>query len=181
LLRRAYLCHFSQPAADRALYQALAKSPASSIVEIGLGNLARTRRLLALAAEKSPVEGLRYAGIDLFESRQGPQAGVSLKTAHKELKSLAAKVQLVPGDPFSALARAANGLLRTDLVIVSAIHDAESLERAWFYLPRMLHDGSRVFVEEAGAKPGATAFRLLKRLEIEQLASGAARRMRRAA
>jgi hypothetical protein len=179
--RHVYLGHFSQPVADRALYRAIMKAPAASIVEVGVGSLARTKRLLALTAEKTSLPELKYAGIDLFESRPPEQPGISLKSAHKELKSLAGKVQLIPGDPFSALARAANSLLRTDIVIVCAIQDSASLTKAWFYVPRMLHDNSRVFVEEAGQKPGETKFRLLARLELERLASDAARSMRRAA
>jgi hypothetical protein len=45
----------------------------------------------------------------------------------------------------------------------------------------MLHDQSIVLVEERGETPEKAQFRQLKRLEIEQLASGAARTMRRAA
>jgi hypothetical protein len=132
-------------------------------------------------AERSPLAVIKYAGIDLFELRPAAQRGLSLKSAHKELKSLAGKVQLVPGDAFTSLARSANSLLHTDVVVISAEHDAHALERAWFYLPRMLHDHSRVFLEEAADKPGETRFRLLTRLDIERLASLAARSMRKAA
>ncbi len=180
-VRHTYLCYFSQPVADRVLYRLLRKTAVTSIVEIGLGQLGRTRRLLELAAEKTPLEALKYAGIDLFESRAAERVGVDLKVAHKELKPVCGKLQLIPGDPFSALARSANSLTKTDLIVISHDLDADSLAKAWFYLPRMLHDRSLVYREETGKKPGETIFRPLPRLEIEQLASTAARGMRRAA
>lgn len=180
-LRNVYLCYFSKPVADRALYRLLRKQPVQSIVEVGVGQLLRTRKLLELAAEKTAAEELKYAGIDLFEARDATNAGIGLKQAHKDLKPLVGKLQLIPGDVFSALARSANALTKTDLVIISADTDADALTKAWFYLPRMLHDGSQVFLEEPSSKPGETQFRLVKRLEIEQLASTAARSLRRAA
>lgn len=179
--RHTYLCYFSQPVADRALYRLLRKTPVTTMVEIGLGQLVRTRRMLELALEKTPLEQLKYAGIDLFESRTDGKASVALKEAHKELKPFCGKLQLIPGDPFSALARSANALTKTDLVVISQDADAESLVKAWFYLPRMLHDRSQVFVEQPASKPGQTSFRLVPRLEVEQLASAAAKSMRRAA
>lgn len=179
--RNVYLCHFSQPAANRALYRVLRKRRVHSIVELGVGRLERTRRLLELAVQQAPVEELKYAGIDLFEARDAASPGVALKQAHKDLKPLVGKLQLVPGDAFGGLARSANSLTKTDLVVISAEVDREALAKAWFYVPRMLHDSSQVFIEEPGAKPGETHFRLLTRVEIEQLASTAARSMRRAA
>lgn len=178
-LKTLYLCHFSKPAADRALYKLLRKQPVQSIVEVGVGRLERTKILLDLALQKTPAEQLKYAGIDLFEARDAASPGVGLKQAHKELKPLGIKAQLVPGDAFSALARSANSLTKTDLLIISADMVGEPLTKAWFYVPRMLHDGSQVLIEEASAD--GTAFRLLTRLEIEQFASAAARSMRKAA
>lgn len=180
-LKNVYLCHFSQPVADRALFRLLRKRRVQSIVEVGVGKLERTRRLLELATQLAAAEELKYAGIDLFEARPATSPGVGLKQAHKDLKPLVGKLQLVPGDVFSALARTANALTKTDLLIISADADAEGLAKAWFYVPRMLHDSSQVLVEEPTGKAGETQFRLLTRLEIEQLASTAARSMRRAA
>jgi hypothetical protein len=135
--------------------------------------------LLELALQTTAAEELKYAGLDLFEARAESATGISLKQAHKELKPLGIKVQLVPGDAFSALARSANSLTNSDFIIIGHDVDADSLAKAWFYLPRMLHDGSQVFLEEL--IEGELRIRALKRLEIEQFASSAARSMRRAA
>jgi hypothetical protein len=69
--------------------------------------------------------------------------------------------------------------VKTDLLVISADVTGESLVKAWFYVPRMLTESSRVFL--ADSVDGKPVFRLLKRLEIEQLASTAARSLRRAA
>jgi hypothetical protein len=112
----------------------------------------------------------------LFEAREARHPGLTLKEAYTQLRPLGAKVQLVPGDPFSALARVANSSVGTQLLIISADQDAASLARAWFYVPRMLAEQSQVFVEELLAN-SAVKLTLLGATEITARASvGDARR-----
>ena len=181
LLKYVYLAYLSRPAADRTVYRAIHRLRPRSIVEIGIGGAMRTRRMIDLTLVNRSADEVRYTGIDLFEARPAVAPGLPLKAAHTLLKTLPLKVRLVPGDPFSALCRAANTLLGTDLLIVSAGHDPESLARAWFYVPRMIHEASQVFVEEPGSKPGATQFRLVSREEIDRRAAHQQRATRRAA
>jgi len=180
LLRSAYLLYFSQPAADRALYKALAARPIRSIVELGIALADRTPRLLEVAARKGERLPLRYTGIDLFEGRDGKSPGPSLKQAHAALRLPNVRVQLVPGDPHTALARVANALGGTDLVVIAADQDRESLARAWTWLPRMLTVDSLVFLEQPGGK-GGTVWRRIPLAEVQQLAAQAGRLTRRAA
>ena len=51
--------------------------------------------------------------------------------------------------------RAANSLGQFDLVVISARLDPRSLAPAWFYVPRLLHDSTRVFQERLlpGGRP----------------------------
>jgi len=149
-LRSLYLCYFSQPKCLRPLYRLLCKrskkSPVLKITELGVGTAERTLRLLELCP---PADEATYTGIDLFEARgvaDGP--GLSLKEAHKRLAATGMKVRLVPGDPNSALARSANGLADQDLILIAADQDRTSMARAWFYVPRMLHESTLVFEEE---------------------------------
>ncbi len=95
-----------------------------------------------------------------------PGTGLSLKEAHRSFKTLGVAIQLVPGDPFSALARTANALREIDLVLISADQDAESLDRAWFYLPRVLHATSVVFLEQVNPD-GALSLLALNRADVE--------------
>lgn len=111
---------------------------------------------------------VRYTGIDLFESRDAGAPKLTLIAAHKELKKLDSKVQLVPGEPHQTISRIANSHLRTDMVVISAGYDPVSLERCWFYFPRMIHANSLIFVQEPAAIN--ESFRCYSRLEIEQLA-----------
>jgi hypothetical protein len=180
LLRSSYLLYFSQPAADRALYKALAARPIRSIVELGIDLADRTLRLLEVAAWRSECLPLRYTGIDPFEGRDGKWPGPSLKQAHAALRLPNVRVQLVPGDPHAALARVANALGGTDLVVISADQDRESLARAWTWLPRMLTAESLVFLEQPGEKAGAV-WRRIPLAEVQQLAAQTGRRSRRAA
>lgn len=181
LIRSTYLLYLSQPAADRAIYKAIKGRPIRSIVELGIGKAERTARVLEVAAWQAECLPLRYTGIDEFEGRPKDRAGLSLKEAFGVLRSPSVKVQLVPGDPYSALVRSANGLVKTDLVIVSADLDRESLARAWSYLPRMLHAESLVFQQDGDPKTGKTSYRQLQPLDIQRLAAAASRVQRKAA
>ena len=87
----------------------------------------------------------------------------------------------MPGDPYTALLRVANSLAGTDLLLISADQDAESLQRAWCWLPRMLTSQSLVLAAEPAAKAGQTHWRPLKLADIQQRASNASRAQRRAA
>jgi hypothetical protein len=180
LLRSLYLLYFSRPASDRVLWKAVKSRPVRSIVEIGVGLGGRTERLLEIAAWRAEGGSLKYAGIDLFECRPPGQAPLALKQAYHDLRATGHTIRLLPGDPYTALARSANALTGTDLVIISGEQDPESLERAWRYLPRMLHEQSLVFQQtETGKTP--PGWRQLPLEEIQRLASVAGKTHRRAA
>ena len=141
-LHYLWLAHFSKPKGERFLFRLIKGNSVRSIVELGVGNGERALRLVDFARQFVPNGELRYTGIDLFEGRSEPESGISLKEAHGMLKQVDAKIKLVPGDPFSALARSANGLAGTDLFLISNDLDQESLARAWAFIPRTLHDGT---------------------------------------
>ncbi len=179
-LKHLWLAYLSRPASDRVLYRTIRRNRVRKILEIGIATATRTLRMVHLAQRGARGEAVRYVAVDLFEARAGQQAAVlSLKEAHRLLKSTTAQVQLIPGDPASALGRAANALQNLDLVVISADHDAESLGDAWFYLPRMLHADSVVYIESRAASGEQTAFALLSREEILKRAN--VNRRRRAA
>lgn len=167
-----YFCltRLSRPAHQRCLYRALRRAQVRSIVELGVGDGQRAFRLLAVAQRYQPQERLSYTGIDLFEARPKEEAGLSLKVAHRRLTATGAQVRLVPGDPFSALARCANALTKTDLMVISADQDPASLEQAWFYVPRMLHEKSLVFREERCLRSGRLSYRRMSVAEVAPLA-----------
>ncbi len=162
------LSRLSRPVCDRVIYRAIKKHRIRSILEVGLGTGERALNMIKVAqrfAEGSPV---RYTGIDLFEGRKASQVQLPLITAHKELNRLKAKTQLVPGEPNQTIPRIANSHLRTDLIVISAGYDPVSLERSWFYVPRMIHAHSIVFLQ---APDGFDQpFEVLNRLQIEKLA-----------
>lgn len=185
LLKYCYLAYFAKPVAERRLYRLVRRKQIQRIVELGIGDATRARRLIEIAQRYHEPQTVTYAGIDMFEARSEDQPELSLKQAYRQLTPTAAHLQLLPGDPYGALARAANSLLETDLLIIGADQDEASLERAWFYVPRMLHSGSSVFVEHVGDDPEADRrYHQLPAADIAQLADLAAPRraaLRRAA
>lgn len=184
-IRSAYLTRLSQPAQDRRIYQTLLQRRVQSVLEIGMGHGLRTARMLETALHQRTPAELRYIGIDLFEAQPAPQTGLTLKQAHQLLAPWGISTRLIPGDPYTALARTANSLGPVDLVVISAgqIPDRQSpdpLGKAWFYLPRLLHKESQVFLEEKSAA-GVWQFRLLTHEEIAGRARAAGDAPRRAA
>jgi hypothetical protein len=167
-LRYLYLAYLSKPRHDQLLYRYARRHRVQRILELGLGTAERACRLIEIAARASG-QRVSYTGIDLFELRGEESKGVSLKLAHRRLAATGARVRLVPGDPHAALAAVANGLVGTELVIVSADQDRQALERAWFYLPRALSPTAAVFVEEP-----TSAGLVVRRMPADELARLAA-------
>jgi hypothetical protein len=172
LIRYLHLAYIAKPVADRVVYRTLRETRAGHLVVMGLGSGQLARNMVGLAAQYTERDQVRLTGIDLFESRPAPQPGLSLKQAHSLLTATGARVRLVPGDPYSALAHAANSLPDTDLVVISADQDPNALQRAWFYLPRMLHDRSVVLVEQPAAEGRERCYRTLDLPAVRKLAEG---------
>ncbi len=174
--RYVYLAYFSQPAGERFLYRGLRRWGCRSIVELGLGTGQRTERLLEQAERAAGGEKIRYTGIDLFEAREADSPGMTLKQAHQRFQGSQRRVQLAPGDPQMALSRLANTLLDTDLLLIQADQAGEALALAWYYVPRMLHEGSRVFVERVTER--GSVYDPLSLVQVQQFAEQAQRTMR---
>jgi hypothetical protein len=176
-LRYFHLAYFSKPVGDRTIYRAAHRARARRILEIGIGSAGRTSRLVRLALRGAGGEVVRYAAVDLFEARPADKSpGISLKQTHQLLATTGAQVRLIPGDPAHALARAANSLQNMDLLVISADYDVATLGGTWFYVPRMLHARSRVYLETRSPERSGTSFRLMPLAEIEALAKSARRR-----
>jgi len=175
-VRTFYLSYLSNPSGDRLIYRTIARRRVQRILEVGVGVGQRASRMIEMAGRFCPVAEVRYVGIDQFEARSamdGP--GVTLKMAHRLLHATGARVQLIPGDPWAALSRTANSLGPVDLMVVSGRLDPRQLARAWFYVPRLLHERSVVLLEKL-LPGGQSSLRLLPGDEIETLAAVAAGR-----
>ena len=180
-LKYTYLTYLSQPATDRVLYRSIDKGPLRSILEIGVGNGVRTERLIAVAMRRASDAELCYTGIDLFEDRPAGAERIGLKQAYQQLRQQHVKVQLVPGDPFTALARISNYITGVDLVVVAGDQDADSMARAWMFLPRMIHAETLVFSQATDAHGKLTDFVEMTRQQLDELAGLRGRRRRMAA
>jgi len=168
LARRFWLTRLSQPAGERILYRHVLATRPRRILEIGLGLLVRSERLLLTAGRGGPAQ---YVGLDRFEGRApGDPPGVSLKTAHTRLHPLG-RVQLVPGNVDTALARMCNHLGTFDLVVVSADTDERHLARAWFFVPRLTTASTHVLLERRAGQ--TVQWEALPKARIDELAAKA--------
>jgi len=166
-LHRFWLARLSRPAGERIIHRHVLRHGPARILELGLGRLVRTERMLRATAGRGagPGQPVHYVGLDRFEGRLASDPpGVSLKEAHRRLHGLA-RVQLVPGNADSALARTCNHLGTFDLVLVSADNDQRHLERCWGFLVRLARADTTVFVESSGG-----SWTVLERQRLEALA-----------
>lgn len=171
-----YLTHLAKPAADRLVYRTILQEKIGRIVELGIGDGSRALRMIDAAARNHELQNIQYIGVDLFEGRSASDGpGLMLIEAHRLLKQTGVKIKLLPGDPCEMLVRSANMLNGIDLLLLSSPLEAESLERMWFFVPRMLHERSIVLLESADAK-GEKSFRRIELSEINQWAANSYRR-----
>jgi hypothetical protein len=172
LLKSLWLTRFSRPAGERVLFRHVLRNPPKRILEIGLGMLVRTERLLEATAAGRTAAEIHYVGIDRFEGR-GPSdpPGVTLKQAHQRLHGRA-RVQLVPGNVDTALSRVCNHLGVFDMVVISNANDERHLAHSWFFLQRITAPHTTAFVEAAGPA-GRTTWSVLSKSRIDELAARA--------
>lgn len=140
-------------------------------------------RMIETAHRASPASDVHYVGMDPFEAREPSGCGLSLKAAHQLLSgkhgrgsaSAGVRVQLVPGNPPDSLMRLANSLGKVDVLILPAEFDSSEHARLWYFVPRMLHEQSLVFID-APTADGQRSLQPKLRREIDHLASLAPRR-----
>jgi len=169
LFRRLWLTRLSRPAAERLIYRHVLRTAPTRILELGLGLLGRTERLLGVATMLHP--SVHYVGLDRFEGRAASDPpGVSLKDAHRRLHKLG-RVQLVPGNVDTSLSRLCNHLGVFDLVLIAADNDDRHLERCWFFLQRLTTASTHVLLERRAAQ--TVQWEALPKARIDELAAKA--------
>jgi len=170
-----YLSYLSNPSSDRLIYRAIVQKKPRRILELGIADGRRALRMIDTAARFTDRSDILYIGLDRFEDRGSTDdAGLPLITAHRVLNRSGARIKLVPGDPLRSLARAANDLGQVDLLIISPQTETERLNKVWYFVPRLLHAQSQIFVEQK--LPGdKKTLQAASPREIEQWAAKAIR------
>ena len=163
-----WLTRLSKPAGERAIHRLVLQARPKRILELGLGTLRRTERMLSLAGAAGG-EPVHYVGLDRFEGRLPTDPpGVTLKQAHQRLHALA-RVQLVPGNVDTSLGRLCNHLGVFDMVLVAADNDPRHLDRSWFFIQRVVNDRTTVFAESL--EGGKSVWRPVDKRRIDELAA----------
>lgn len=168
--RRLWLNRFSKPAGERPIYRLILGVKPRRILELGLGTLQRSERVLAVASAAAEG-GIHYVGLDRFEGRlPADPPGVTLKQAHQRLHGLA-RVQLVPGNVDASLSRLCNHLGVFDLVLISVDNDPRHMERSWFFIQRLVNAQTTVLVETKNTAAAGSVWKPVEKSRIDELAS----------
>lgn len=144
-LQKLYWINFAQPVEDRELYRTLIQRPATSILELGVGDGSRLRRMSQVQRVFGTTDSVRYIGTDEFESATDGRRHLTLKQAHQMASQLGfKKASLIPGDIQSALPRVAHKFGASDLIIVGCGYQATTLADSFVgpWLNRIAHDRS---------------------------------------
>ena len=168
-LNYVYHAYLSNPKGDRILFRTVKRRKACRIVELGIGSLARSRRLIEIAQRNMGSRPVAYSGLDWFDTRPETLPMMRLKDAYRVLHTTGAETRLIPGDPAQSLLAVANEHVGTDILVISWDVEMESLASAWFYVPRMLHPNS-VVLRQVETRDGKSAFERIAQESIEQWA-----------
>jgi hypothetical protein len=181
VFKYSYLAYFSHPPQDRPLYRSIREHPPVRILEVGMGDLVRAERMIAMARRCRPEVEIHYTGVDLFEDRPQGQRHVSLKSAYRLLRQHGARVRLIPGNADDALSACANTICDVDLLVIALGSDDPALHSGWIWLPRMLHTGSQIYVLAPRGAGEPSRFDRLTLHEVLQRAKPQRSRLRYAA
>lgn len=169
-LRYAYLAFFSKPAEDRTLFRTAKRLKVRRIVELGIGSLERTLRLISVCQRYAGEETISYTGLDWFEERPEAAQKLSLIQAHRKLKAAGATARLMPGGPVAALPAVANSVMGSDLVLLSEEADEDALAPHWFYVPRVCHAGTLI-LRQTSTDTEPAVWSEVPRKTVDQLAA----------
>lgn len=170
-----HLSYLSNPSSDRIIYKSILQKKSHYILELGIGDGKRALRMIDAAARFTDRSNIQYIGMDSFEDRSeadGP--GLPFIDAHRLLGRSGAKIKLFPGDPLRSLTRSANDLGQVDVLIISPQFDTERLNKVWYFVPRLLHAQTQIFVEQKQSG-GKHSIQVVSTREIEQWANKAIR------
>jgi hypothetical protein len=121
-------------------------------VEIGISDLERSVSLIEVSQRYAAGQKVFHTALDEFDARPTGTTPLSVKEAYCVLHATGATVRLVPGPPGGSLSAIANAHQNTDLILISPDTTDGDLERAWFYVPRMLHHRSMILRERRTAE-----------------------------
>ncbi len=143
--QKIYWTRFSKPVEERVLANFLVNHSIQSVLEVGVGDGSRLRRIAKLVNATNTSEPVRYIGVDEFESAKDP-SHLTLKQAHQLATQLGFKASLIPGTPQAALPRVAHKFGPSDLVIVNGgieLHQP-AMGTIGSWLDRLAHNRSTV-------------------------------------
>lgn len=149
LFRYAQRALFAPPTPDRQLLRLTKGHSIRRVVELGLEDVATTKRLLEQLVKNAGGETVSYTVIDLFEQRGQGVPQLRLADAYRELRPTDVRMRVAPGSISSGLANEANALGDTDLLLLAQHATDDAIGAAWFYIPRMCHPGTVVLRRES--------------------------------
>ena len=148
-LQKIYWSKFAKPVEERGLFSFLVNTPVQTVLEVGIGNGQRMKRIARLIQSQSG-EPIRYVGTDEFESGDSTRPHIPLKQAHQIAGRLGFKSSLIPGTDESALPRVAHKFGQSDLILVNTPIEANGPLSTW--IEHLAHDRTTLFYPQPDGK-----------------------------
>jgi len=151
-----HLLHFpGVPYRYDQLFAEVKKVRPKNIMEIGVWTGERARKMIGVASRFHPKGSLHYYGFDLFESmdnekftKEVSKQPPTIKIVEEKLKKTRANIHLYKGDTVMVLPDQEATLPKMDIVFIDGGHSLETIANDWFYVSKLLHQGSVVIFDD---------------------------------
>lgn len=146
---------FKGPRRYRHLYDQIKITGAKNILEIGVWNGVRAKKMLEVASEKNEISSLNYFGFDLFEEMDSDvyESEISKMPPSKAdvqrlLSETGASINLYAGDTMKTLPAVVDSLPKMDFIYIDGGHSHETVANDWKYSEMLMHKDTVVIFDD---------------------------------
>jgi hypothetical protein len=143
------------------LFRTIYKFRCRNLVEIGTWNGVHAEQMIHVAALRSGVTAVRYAGFDLFEALTEQQLREEFSKRPPTYEQVAARlgatgaeIKLYQGNTRETLPEALDELRRADLVFIDGGHSIETITGDWDAVQRSMGPHTTVLFDDYYPDPG---------------------------
>lgn len=154
------------------LYSYIKTSQPAKILEIGLWNGNRAKKMIETAIQYSNAKDIHYYGFDLFESLpedehnyEHAKKPLTLEQIKNKLQETGANITLFKGNTNDTLASSVTSLPPMDFIFIDGGHSLETIDNDWNYCSKLMHAQTIVIFDDYWETLGSGAKKLVDNLD----------------